>query len=365
MKILIAVIFTITAVIFLGCDSEQKSHSIESAKLERGQRILGMDVKVVPTVDYDTAYHQAIALGVREVSISLDWAELEPRVGQYDDTFPMIINGYYPLKTSDVSLILRPLDTAGPRLPKDLEGLGWDDPQVITAFDNFLTHLHAQVPQLNVSGQLKWLHVGNEIDAQLASDPLKWAQWKVFFIAAKSKIEALWGTEIEVSSIIQFSSLQHDAKRQLYLNLLPHLDSAALTYYPLDEQFMVKGASNVASDFQFMVNNIPDKNIILQECGYPSSQLNISSEIQQAKFISAVFTAWDQYQDRIPLIDFAWQYDVSEEQVDQWVIAYGMSQQPVQFKYYLWSLGLSNHDGTEKLAMAQLREQLSARHWSR
>ncbi len=71
--------------------------------------------------------------------------------------------------------------------------------------------------------------------------------------------------------------------------------------------------------------------------------------------------------DRISLIDFAWQYDVSQATVDQWVIDFGMTGQPNEnaFKQYLWTLGLSNYDGSEKLALQRLRDELQARAWVR
>ncbi|GMR14652.1 MAG: hypothetical protein BMS9Abin30_0257 [Gammaproteobacteria bacterium] len=47
-----------------------------------------MGIISVPLVDYATAYGQATALGVREVSVSLDWALFEPTtVGVYTDSF--------------------------------------------------------------------------------------------------------------------------------------------------------------------------------------------------------------------------------------------------------------------------------------
>jgi len=333
----------------------------------QGTRILGLDVKSVPSVTYAMAYDQAMAIGVREVSVSLDWAALEPTVGNYDNTLPGIIDAFYPLQTGDLTLVLRPLDTPGPRLPADLAGLSFDDPSVIAAFENFLTNLHSQLATLNASGKLKWIHVGNEIDASLGSDTTRWSQWKTFFNAAKFRIKSLWGTGVEVSSIIQFSALSNANTRVLYLELLPGLDSAVLTYYPLNNDFTMRPPSAVAADFNFMASTIPGKTILLQECGYPSSPVNNSSEILQADFISAVFDAWDAHSDRISLIDFTWQYDVSEATVDQWVIDFGMTGQPNEneFKQYLWTLGLSNYDNSEKIALQRLRDELQARAWER
>jgi hypothetical protein len=324
-----------------------------------------MDIKEIPSVAYATAYEQAMGIGVRVVKVSLDWALLEPSVGSYDNTLPAIVNSFYPTQTGDLALILRPLDTAGPSMPAELVGRAYDDPAVIAAFENFLTNLHAQLPALNASGKLKWMHIGNEIDAYLGSDAAGWAQWQSFFQAVKAKAKSLWGPGLEVSSIAQFSVLNDPNRLALYLNLLPDLDTAVLTYYPLNADFTVRPVSAVETDFAHMVDTIPGKNIVLQECGYPSSTVNNSSEPMQADFISAVFGAWDNHGDRIRLIDLAWQYDVAPGTVDQWVIDYGMEGSPNEaaFRGYLGTLGLADYDGTEKEAMQRLRDELQARTW--
>jgi hypothetical protein len=347
------------------CGGGSNSSSDNGQPPTQGSRVLGMDIKTVPMVDYGTAYLQATALGVREVSVSLDWSLLEPSEGNYDNTLTGIIDSFYPTQTGDLTLVLRPLDTSGPRLPADLAGRTFDDPLVIAAFENFLTHLHNQLPTLNASGKLKWIHVGNEIDTYLGSDSTRWTAWQTFFSAAKAKIETLWGTGVIVSSVAQYSVLTNNSSRPFYLTLLPDLHSAVFTYYPLNADFTVEATSQVKTDFDFMTSTLSGKPIILQECGYPSDVLNNSSEMQQADFVSAVFNAWDTHRDQIDVIDFTWQYDVDEATADQWVIDYGMSGQPNadKFKTYLWTLGLSYNDSTEKQAMQRLRDELQARSW--
>ncbi|MBN4079306.1 hypothetical protein JYT26_01570 [Beggiatoa alba] len=355
----------ITISLLLGCGGGNGTDPNIPVPPAQGARILGMDVQEIPSVTYAMAYNQAMSLGVREVSVSLDWSLLEPSVGSYDNEFPSIIDAFYPIQTGDITLVLRPLDTSGPSLPTELVGLTYDDPAVILAFDNFLTNLHDQLSTLNASGKLKWIHIGNEIDAYLGSDATRWAQWQIFFQAAKAKVGSLWGTGVEVSSIIQFSVLTDTNKLALYSNLLPDLDNAVLTYYPLNSDFTVRPVSTVATDFTLMVNAIPGKTILLQECGYPSSSVNNSSEIQQADFVSAVFVAWDNNINRIRFIDLSWQYDVSSSTLDQWVIDFGMTGNPNEaaFRTYLGTLGLSNFDSTEKTALQRLRDELQAREW--
>lgn len=347
------------------CGSGSSTGSSGNPPLAQGTRTLGMDIKSVPLVDYAAAYLQATALGVREVSVSLDWSLLEPTESNYVDTLPDIIDSFYPSQTGDITLVLRPLDTPGPRLPSDLAGRAFDDQRVITAFENFLSNLHSRLPTLNASGKLKWIHIGNEIDAYLGSNSGRWAEWQTFFNAAKNQIESLWGSSVIVSSVVQYSALTNNNIRPLYLTFLNAADAAALTYYPLNSDFTMKPTSAVATDFDFMTNTITGKSILLQECGYPSDVLNNSSETKQANFISAVFNAWDTHSDRIELIDFTWQYDVDEATVDQWIIDFGMGGQPNvdKFKTYLWTLGLSNNDSTEKLALQRLRDELLTRSW--
>lgn len=331
----------------------------------QGSRILGMDLKEIPSVAYDMAYDQAITMGVREVSISLDWALLEPSLGSYDNTLPEIIDTFYPNKIAGLTLILRPLDTAGPSVPSELTGLSYDDPVVISAFEKFLANLHAQLPTVNASGKIKWIHVGNEIDAYLGDDAERWMQWQTFVQAAKLKINSLWGSDVDVSSIVQFSTFSDANILPLYLRMVSDLDSAVITYYPLNVDFTMRPVSTVEKDFELMVNTIPGKSILIQECGYPSSSVNNSSETVQADFVSAVFAAWDTYMNSIQLIDFSWQYDLSPSAADQWVIDYGMSGSPNEeaFRAFLLTLGLGNFDGTEKEAMQRLRDELQLRSW--
>jgi hypothetical protein len=55
----------------------------------------------------------------------------------------------------------------------------------------------------------------------------------------------------------------------------------------------------------------------------------------------------------------------AEATVNQWIIDYGLSGQPSEsnFKQYLWTLGLRNLDGTEKLALQRMRDELQSRSW--
>ena len=358
-------LIALSAVLLTGCGGGTAGGSSDGP-VEKGGRILGMDINEVPTVTYDRAYEKAMDLGVEEVSISLDWSELEPSVGVYEDILPDTIEAFYAARRGSITLVLRPLDTAGVRVPAELEGLPFDDERVITAFRNFLGHLRGRLPRLTESGKLKWMHVGNEIDACLGSDEAQWSRWEVFFTAARETIHSLWGTDVAVGSVVQFAALRDAGVKTSYLDFLPLSDVAVLTYYPLKADFSVRPLTTVGYDFDLIVDTVGHLPVLIQECGFPTSSVNASSEALQADFISTVFRAWDKYCEKIQLVDFAWQHDISEAQASALVIAYNMEGSPYenQFKHYLWSLGLSRHDGSEKNAMQRLRDALRQRAWN-
>ncbi len=333
--------------------------------VSKGDRLLGIDVNESQVGTYDTAFNLALSLGMDQVKISLDWNQIEPTVGNYDDTMLDIIDAYYPFKNTYVTIVLRPINTGNTTLPADIDGRPLDDSTVISAFENFLTHLHSRLPNLNASGYLIGIHAGNEIDAYLGGDAVAWSQWTTFFDAAKSKIKSLWGATIYVSAIVQYSALIDTAIRSQYLTFAPHGDVILINYYPLQPDFSVYDPSVIPSDFDTMVNYFPFEEIHLQECGYPSSVVNNSSENKQAMFVSEVFKAWDRHKDNIKLIDFTWLHDVSEAQAEIWVDEYGARGLIWEnaFKHYVWTLGIRYGDETNKPALEQLDFEASRRGW--
>ncbi len=128
-----------------------------------------------------------------------------------------------------------------------------------------LNNLHAQLPDLNASGKLKCIHVGNEIDAYLGDDAVNWARWRPFFCVGKAKIKALGGADVVATGIVRYAALRDADKRAPYLDLVPELDSAVFPCYPLDDDFRVRPRSTMATDFGFKVAAVGDKTILLRD----------------------------------------------------------------------------------------------------
>jgi len=86
---------TIMLLLLFGCSGGGVTGPV-AITTKQGSRILGLDVKEIPSVTYAIAYDQAMSIGAREVSVPLDWSLLEPSVGSYDNRLADIIEAYYP-----------------------------------------------------------------------------------------------------------------------------------------------------------------------------------------------------------------------------------------------------------------------------
>jgi len=158
----------------------------------------------------------------------------------------------------------------------------------------------------------------------------------------------------------------------------------------MDANGLAKPVTTVETDFQSLINSYPSKQLYFFQLGYPSgyysadyypelragtvsSQIG-SSEIQQADFISAVFTAWDNHISQVGMIDFTWLHDFSEAGVTAITIdpAFGGSANPEpKFVEFLRTLGLRTNDGlnsmdasgSDKMSYTRLRQEAQSRSW--
>ena len=125
-----------------------------------------------------------------------------------------------------------------------------------------------------------------------------------------------------VGSKITYDGLINIAGNAKRLNNLA--DAVLLTYYPLNQgEFTVHDPSTIHDDFKRIIELYPDKKIYFSEIGYPSGELNASSEEKQADFIRQTFLAWDIYKSRVPLLNFQWLHDASPATIAGWQSYYG------------------------------------------
>jgi len=321
----------------------------------RGEHLLGIDVSTAEGEEYDEAFLLALDLGMNEIGLSLDWADLETAPGVYDDSVLSIANIYYPAFEMPISLTLRPIHTGTLRVPDDLQNVTFDDAQMIERFNALLDFVFEAMPDVTFSS----LVIGSEFDDYLGADAAAWEAYTVFAQATAAHARELRpGLQVSFEAMVN----GYSGEAAPYLeNLNQYADVIGVSYYPIGDDFQVQSPENIHEVFALLAETYPDQPIYFYQYGYPSSELLGSSEELQAQFIRETFVAWDQYADQVQMIDFTWLTEQSPETVDSFEEYYGFSSET--FAAFLGSLGLRIYDGSPKLALDVLREEAEKRGW--
>jgi len=329
----------------------------ETTAVPGGDRMLGIDVSEAEGEDYDQAFQLAREAGMQFTSLSVAWDDLELRPGEYapDPNYLAIANLYYPAQDVPLALTITPIDTNRTRLPSDLRGRAFDDPEVIARFERLLDYVFSQIPDV----ELAVLAIGNEVDATLGTDATVWARYRTFFEATAAHARSL-RPDVPVGVKVTMGGLTGET-RALAQALNAQSDMILVTYYPLEADFGVRPADVVPGDLAALPSLFPDRPIGMLEAGYPSSEELGSSEARQAEFVRRIFRAWDAQAAQIALLNFTWLTDAPQASVEAWTEYYGLPDR--RFAAYLATLGLRHADGVPKPALEALAEEAHARGW--
>jgi hypothetical protein len=323
----------------------------------KGQRRLGISVQPASDGDYGKAFAAAKSTGMQSVTLSLNWDEIEPIKGHYDDKWLDDANVFYPASNTSVDLIIRPIDSDHIRIPDYLEGKSFASTEMIARFDALLDNVFSHVQSLKVSS----LAVGNEVDSTLKKDPAKWAQYTQFYDAvsayARHKRPGL-----QVGVVIMFQTLTGTTE-EFAGSLNRKSDVIFATYYPLNSNFTVKNPSVVKHDWNVLCASESGRPIVMTEVGCPSSVSCGSSLSRQAQFVREVFAAWDQHPTQIRAITYSWLTDLSPAAVIGVGNYYGFKTDA--FSEFIRTLGLRTYpgDGTDKPSFIALKQEAKARGW--
>ncbi len=323
--------------------------------LPKAERLLSIDITEGRDGDFNTAFNLARGAGMEVTELSVYWDEIETSPNNFNPDFDWlaIANSFYPTRSTAVSLTISVIDTTSARLPADLTGRDFDDPELIRRFKGLLDYTAARIPDLSLAS----ISMGNEVDGYLNGE--KWEQYEDFFQAVSAHARELWpGVPIGVKAT--YDGLTGGAEEKLF-SLNQTADAIFVTYYPLNRNFTVKDPEIVLTDFDTISRLYPDRSIYFLELGYPSGKKNDSSQSKQAEFIRRTFQAWDAHPEQIRLISFTWLTDIDPAAVKQHERYYGISNKG--FASYLGSLGLRTFNGEDKEAYHVLKEEAEKRGW--
>ena len=347
---------TATAPQSLSPQSKSTQQSDKPPASKPDNRRLGLGV-TEGAVGYEAAFGVAKSVGIRFIELPQQWDDVAQANGKFKSPFLEMANQVYPTFKTSVVLSLNPIDTSSLRVPKHLANRRMDDPKVIESFKKFVDFTLNGLDKTEITA----ISIGNEVDAYLGYDENRWKQYKNFFVAIRRHIQSQPRTkDVPVGVKITWSALV-----QTHIDLArvvnQYADAVMTTYYPLNSQFIARPPHTISSDLKQLIDLAEPKKVFLLETGYPSGKANGSSQTQQALFVDEMFKAWDRYQESIPLVNFIWLYDMSDDEVKQLVDYYAVK--TPSFQSFLATLGLHNHEGTAKAAFRTLQKNVKQRGW--
>ncbi len=301
---------------------------------------------------YIEAVDLGLDLGITGAALTYAWSDLEPESGQIDVSEPSDNLAYLNTRADLIyEFGIQPLNTTDKETPNDLMDLSFDDPVMIARFEAFLDQL---LPLFDE--RIRYFSIGNEVDVYLQNHPDEWATFTTFYSATAdyARERAPW---LQIGVTVTYGGIQAFPEEIAALNAAS--DVLIVTYYPLGEGFSAENSALPETDFPAMaaysdefVRGVP---VVLQEVGYPSGEINESSESEQAEFVHHVFTAWAANQDRIPFLNYFMLHDFNEQMCHAFEAYYGLTHE--RFFSFLCTLGLLRADGTPKESLAVFAEQ--------
>lgn len=286
---------------------------------------------------FDTAYNA----GCRIVQMGWTWASLEPSPGVFNFTDLSNTLSYVHARGFDVILNIQVLNTNVKETPQDLMGVSFAEDAMRTRFRALLDSIH---PYLTT--RIRCVSIGNEVDAYLNNNPSEWATYATFYQDAAAHLRAI-APGIPVGVTMIYDSVRQAPELANLLNQFS--DVWVLTYYPFKSgSFTVREPTEPLADFPTMVYMADGKPVILQECGYPSSRLNGSSQKKQQLFVEYAFQAWRAAGDQMPIMSYFALHDFTRQQTKEFTQYYGLGS--VEFRSFLGTLGLRNEWGVPKRA---------------
>ena len=323
-----------------------------SAAIALRQQVLAVAASPAQGMSASAALTLVHDAGARGQGVDLHWSAMEPAPGVYDFTTANQITTIQSQGPFRIHVTIGVITTTIRDVPADLATDAFDSTQMLTRFQNMLAAL------LNQFGsQINSIAIGNEVDVYLSANPGQWAAYATFYGQAAALVHTNY-PNIRVGVTSTFGGATNTIIGPLIGSLNSVSDVFMMNYYPLNANYTPLDPSVVAGDFAKMLAASPNKPILLQEVGYPSSTALGSSEQLQSQFVQNVFAAWVNAGDKIPFLSFFLLHDDTPQVCQQIAAQFGVTDP--NFALFFCSLGLRNSDGSDKLAWPALKTAAQA-----
>jgi hypothetical protein len=296
-------------------------------------------------------WDEAVQAGMSVSRLQIDWPDLEPSPNQYNKS--VLEEDLIDMKNQGLQtfLLISAYDSEGPVVPSDLDGIDFDDEELINRYKKLMDWVIPMLVEHN--GYL--ISITNEADNSFEENPNLHSQIKTFATEVRTHIH---GINENVAVTITFAAGNMDAYENEITKILEVCDVACWNFYGSKPNVSspyssVLTETEIIEKMQKIVKASGDKNIVFQELGLHSGDTYLdSSEEKQRKFFEVFFSQM-KTESQIKAA-YIWQmvdWDAELAQAySQPLIDEGIDPDFVnEFMETLSTIGLVKHtDGTEK-----------------
>lgn len=291
---------------------------------------------------------QQIRMGLNGGTLSLKWNEIEPNPGQFELKALEDRKGTDALLGTQSLITLQTIDTSNRTIPGDLQALPWNDPVLIGRFEKIVEKVCREA-----SPEMKWISLGNEVDVYLASHFSEVETYRPFLAAGRRAAKRV-RPDIKVGVTTTWSGLA--SQSAAIRSLQEGMDATVFTYYGVGPDFQVLAPASITKALDEMLAVAGTRPLLLQEVGYPASDLLGGGEAGQSAFIKGFFDALRPRSNRIALAVWFIQVDFSPPLVDLFQSYYGLKNE--RFAAFLGTLGLRDSKGKPRQGWKTFQDEV-------
>ena len=299
MKINFVAIVVVVAVLVSACGTHGAHLEIDSIAGElpllNGDNRIGMIQGFNPSNPPATSsamerrWEDALRAGMSVGRLQIDWPELEPSPNTFDKAeFEQRLHEMQD-QGLQTFLLISAYDSGGPVVPDDLQGLDFDDPELIRRFNALMDWVIPLLVQYD--GYL--ISISNEAENSFGEVPGLHDQILTFLLEAKEHIHQI---HENMAVTVTFSEGALDEDTPGLEEILAACDVACWNFYGAESTFeppyyyTAQSENEIRSDIQRMLDASGEKNIVIQELGMHSGDTTLdSSEETQRKFFEVFF----------------------------------------------------------------------------
>lgn len=290
------------------------------------------------------AIRQQLKMGVEGSALSVKWQDFsaDNMKGLND------VLGVGKILGGDSILVIKTVDTNNRAVPQALTNLNFEDPVFVKQWEDMILLLSKNLPP-----NIKAIALGNEADVYFRDHPAETNAYLELMKSARSILKGA-GVKAPIGIVTTYEGLQKD--KALATKLQKGWDIVFMTYYPMNNQFEVLPPTETGKHLDEMIAFAGNRPLLLTEVGYPSSELNKSSEEKQAAFVKEFFTQLSSRSNKIPFANYFIQADFDGILLDFLESQYRMNDE--RFRAFLSSTGLTKSDGTKKKSYFEFKKMI-------